>query len=99
MKPSSERWQPIYAFALLMPTFAILGFLEGGSDIMTMAEVSGLVDQLVKDHPRPAPADLAFLDQMVVWVRYGFLALPRRAGRAAVRWGRWERRRGVLRLT
>ena len=100
LKPWYERWQPIlYAFALLMPTFAILGFLEGGSDIMTMAEDPAWVDQLVKDHPRPAPADLAFLDQMVVWVRYGFLAalLAVLAARA-VRW-RWERRRGVLRLT
>ena len=100
LKPWYERWQPIlYAFALLMPTFAILGFLEGGSDIMTMAEDPAWVDQLVKDHPRPAPADLAFLDQMVVWVRYGFLAalLAVLAARAA-RW-RWERRRGVLRMT
>ena len=100
LKPWYERWQPIlYAFALLMPTFAILGFLEGGSDIMTMAEDPAWVDQLVKDHPRPAPADLAFLDQMVVWVRYGFLAalLAVLAARA-VRW-RWERRRGVLRMT
>jgi len=34
LKPWYERWQPIlYAFALLMPTFAILGFLEGGSQV------------------------------------------------------------------
>ena len=75
LKPWYERWQPIlYAFALLMPTFAILGALEGGSDIVTMAKDPAWVAQLAKDHPRPAPADLAFLDQMVVWVRYGFLA-------------------------
>ena len=84
---------------MLIPTFAILGVLEGGSDIMTMAGDPAWVEQLAKDHPRPAPADLAFLDQMVVWVRYGFLAalLAVLAARAA-RW-RWERRRGVLRMT
>src|SRR5437870_11830670 len=33
------RWQPIlYAFALLLPTLAILGALEGGRQVMTMAE-------------------------------------------------------------
>jgi adenylate cyclase len=100
LKPWYERWQPIlYAFALLMPTFAILGFLEGGSQVMTMAEDPAWVAQLLAEHPRPAPADRAFLDQMVVWVRYGFLAaLLAELGARLARW-RWERRRGVLRMT
>ena len=100
LKPWYERWQPIlYAFALLMPTFAILGFLEGGSQVMTMAEDPAWVAQLLAEHPRPAPADRAFLDQMVVWVRYGFLAaLLAVLGARLARW-RWERRRGVLRMT
>jgi adenylate cyclase len=100
LKPWYERWQPIlYAFALLMPTFAILGFLEGGSQVMTMAEDPAWVAQLLADHPRPAPEDRAILDQMVVWVRYGFLAaLLAVLGARLARW-RWERRRGVLRMT
>jgi adenylate cyclase len=100
LKPWYERWQPIlYAFALLMPTFAILGFLEGGSQVMTMAEDPAWVAQLLAEHPRPAPANRAFLDQMVVWVRYGFLAaLLAVLGARLARW-RWERRRGVLRMT
>ena len=100
LKPWYERWQPIlYAFALLMPTFAILGFLEGGSQVMTLAEDPAWVAQLLAEHPRPAPADRAFLDQMVVWVRYGFLAaLLAVLGARLARW-RWERRRGVLRMT
>ena len=100
LKPWYERWQPIlYAFALLMPTFAILGFLEGGSQVMTMAEDPAWVAQLLAEHPRPAPADRAFLDQMVIWVRYGFLAaLLAVLGARLARW-RWERRRGVLRMT
>jgi adenylate cyclase len=100
LKPWYERWQPIlYAFALLMPTFAILGFLEGGSQVMTMAEDPAWVAQLLAEHPRPAPTDRAFLDQMVVWVRYGFLAaLLAVLGARLARW-RWERRRGVLRMT
>jgi adenylate cyclase len=100
LKPWYERWQPIlYAFALLMPTFAILGFLEGGSQVMTMAQDPAWVAELMAEHPRPAPADRAILDQMVLWVRYGFLAaLLAVLGARLARW-RWERRRGVFRMT
>jgi adenylate cyclase len=46
-----------------------------------------------------APADAAVIDQMVVWVRYAFVAalLAVLAARL-LRW-HWERRRGVVRLT
>ncbi|MFL6833350.1 MAG: adenylate/guanylate cyclase domain-containing protein [Xanthobacteraceae bacterium] len=94
------RWQPIlYAFALLLPTLAILGALEGGRQVATMAEDPAWVAQFTQDHPRPAPADAAFLDQLVVWVRYAFVAalLAVLAARV-VRWY-WQRRHGVIRLT
>jgi adenylate cyclase len=100
LKPWYQRWQPIlYAFALLMPTLAILGFFEGGRQVMTMAEDPAWVAQLAQAHPRAAPADAAVIDQMVVWVRYAFVAalLAVLAARL-VRW-HWERRRGVVRLT
>jgi len=100
LKPWYERWQPIlYAFALLMPTLAILGFFEGGRQVMAMAEDPAWVAQLAKAYPRAAPADAAVIDQMVVWVRYAFVAalLAVLAARLA-RW-HWERRRGVVRLT
>src|SRR6266545_899749 len=94
------RWQPIlYAFALLLPTLAILGALEGGRQVAAMAEDPAWVAQFTQDHPRPAPADAAFLDQLVVWVRYAFVAalLAVLAART-VRWY-WQRRHGVVRLT
>jgi adenylate cyclase len=100
LKPWYQRWQPIlYAFALLMPTLAILGFFEGGRQVMTMAEDPAWVAQLAQAHPRAAPADAAVIDQMVVWVRYAFVAalLAVLAARL-VRW-HWERRHGVVRLT
>jgi adenylate cyclase len=100
LKPWYERWQPIlYAFALLLPTLAILGFFQGGRQVMAMAEDPGWAAQLATEYPRAAPADAAFIDRMVVWVRWGFLAalLAVLAARFA-RWS-WERRRGVIRLT
>jgi adenylate cyclase len=94
------RWQPIlYAFALLLPTLAILGALEAGRQVATMAEDPAWVAQFTQDHPRPAPADAAFLDQLVVWVRYAFVAaLLFVLAARTVRWY-WQRRHGVVRLT
>src|SRR5262244_1006317 len=73
LKPWYQRWQPIlYAFALLMPTLAILGALEGGRQVMAMAEDPAWVAQQAQDHAPAAPADAAIIDQLVVWVRYAF---------------------------
>ena len=94
------RWQPIlFAFALLMPTFAILGFFEGGREVMVMASDPDWIARVTQAHPRPAPADAASLDRLVVWMRYAFLAalLAVLAARV-VRWY-WERRQGVVKLT
>src|SRR5215472_721725 len=100
LKPWYPRWQPIlYAFALLMPTLAILGALEGGRQVMALAEDPAWVAQQAQDHAPAAPADAAFIDQLVVWVRYAFVAalLAVLAARM-VRWY-WQRRRGIVRLT
>src|SRR5262249_44239363 len=100
LKPWYQRWQPIlYAFALLMPTLAILGAIEGGRQVMALVQDPAWVAQFAQDHPRPAPADAAFLDQLVVWVRYAFVAGVRAC--LAAGWARWywRRGRGIARLT
>jgi hypothetical protein len=75
LKPWYQRWRPIlYAFALVMPTLAILGFFEGGRQVMAMAEDPAWLVQLAQKHPPPAPADAPIIDQLVVWVRYAFVA-------------------------
>ncbi len=101
VKPWYPRWQPVlYAFALLMPTLAILGVLEGGREVVAMAEDPAWVAQLAKTHPKPAPEDVAVIDQMVVWVRSAFLALLLAVLAARVAHWYWgKRRRGVVRLT
>jgi adenylate cyclase len=100
LKPWYERWQPIlYAFALLLPTLAILGVFEGGRQVMMLAEDPAWVARLVEEHPRPAGADAAFLDRMVVGLRFGFLAALVAVLAARIARSRWERRRGVIRMT
>jgi adenylate cyclase len=100
LKPWYGRWQPfLFAFALLLPTLAMLGYFEGGRQVMAMAQDPAWLAQLAQQHPRAAPADLAFIEAMVVWVRRGFLAaLAGVLAARLVRW-HWERRRGVIRLT
>jgi adenylate cyclase len=100
LKPWYPRWQPIlYAFALLMPTFAILGFFEGGRSVMAMAADPAWVARMIQEHPKPAPVDAAFIERMAEWLRYGFVAalLAVLAARVVRRY--WERRHGVVRLT
>jgi adenylate cyclase len=101
VKPWYQRWQPaLFAFALLLPTLAILGVLEGGRQVVAMAADPAWVTQLAKVHPRPAPEDVAVIEQMVVWVRFAFLAalVAVLAARVA-RWYWEQHRRGVVRLT
>jgi adenylate cyclase len=101
LKPWYERWQPLlFAFALLMPTLAILGYAEGGREVLALAEEPGWITQLQIAHPKPpAPDDVALIDALVLWVRLGFLgALIAVLTARTLRW-RWQRRRGLLRLT
>ena len=100
LKPWYERWQPVlFAFALLMPTVAILGYFEGGREVLGMADNPAWVAGLKAAHPNAAPKDLTLIDEFVVWVRFGFLgALVAVLAARGLRW-RWQRRRGVVRLT
>jgi adenylate cyclase len=100
LKPWYPRWQPVlYAFALLMPTFAILGFFEGGRSVIAMAEDPAWVARAINARPQTDPADSAVIASMVVWLRYFFAgALIAVLAARVVRW-HWERRRGVVRLT
>ena len=100
LKPWYERWQPLlFAFALLMPTLAILGYAEAGREVLELAQNPAWVAELHKTHPNAAPADVAFINELIVWVRIGFLgALIAVLAARILRW-HWQRRRGVVRIT
>src|SRR5260370_17266591 len=75
LKPWYPRWQPIlYAFALLLPTLAILGFFEGGRQVMALAEDPAWVAQLAQEHPPAPTTEAALLHGVVLLVRYPFVA-------------------------
>ncbi len=100
LRPWYERWQPLlFAFALLMPTLAILGYAESGREVLTLAENPDWVAEMQKVHHNAAPADVAFINLMIAWVRIGFLgALIAVLAARIARW-HWQRLRGVVRLT
>ena len=100
LRPWYPRWQPLlFAFALLMPTLAMLGALEGGRQVLYLAAEPGWLQAVQQAHPPPDAADSAFINSLIVWLRLGFLAslLAVLVARVA-RW-HWQRRRGILRLT
>src|SRR5262249_45694381 len=100
LKPWYPRWQPIlYAFALLLPTLAILGFFEGGRQVMALAEDPAWVAQLAQDHPHAPPADAALIDAVVLGVRWALVAALVAVLAARLARSRWQRRRGIVRLT
>ncbi len=101
LKPWYPRWQPVlFAFALLLPTLAILGFGEGMLRVVALTHDPGFIAQVQLAHPRARPAaDAAVIDRLVIELRLGFLAslLGVLAARVARR--QWQRWRGIVRLT
>ena len=70
LKPWYPRWQPIlYAAALLVPTLAILGALEGGREVIAQAADPAWVAEMRRAHPPPSAADHATIDRMIEWLR------------------------------
>jgi adenylate cyclase len=100
LKPWYPRWQPVlYAAALLLPTLALLGYLEAGREVATMAQDPSWVAQLDRIHPAAKGANAVALERLKVWLLCGFAAAL-----AAVLLARIVRRsiqhsRGLVRLT
>lgn len=101
LKPWYARWQPIlFAFALLLPTLAILGFGEGVLQVARMAHDPAFIAKVAHEYPHArSAADADTVDRLVVWLRLGFLAALLGVLGARVARGQWQRWRGVVRLT
>jgi adenylate cyclase len=99
LKPWYPRWQPLlYALALLVPTLALLGFVEAGREVAAAAQDPAWVSALDARHPAAQGAERLALEQLKIWLLAGFAAtllavLPAWFVRRAV-----QRRRGLLRL-
>ena len=100
LKPWYPRWQPLlYAVALLVPTLAIVGVLEGAREVVAQSADPAWVVEMRRVHPQPAPADLATIDEMILWLRRFFVLALAAVLVARILRSYWERRHGVIRLS
>jgi adenylate cyclase len=101
LKPWYPRWQPLlYAAALLVPTLAILGVLEGGREVIAQSADPAWVEAMMRAHPEPAAAaDRAMIGRMIVGLRRFFVIALVAVLVARVLRSYWERRHGVIRLS
>jgi adenylate cyclase len=99
LKPWYQRWQPLlYALALIVPSFALLGFVEAGREVAWEARDPAWVTALDAAHPAAQGAARAALEQIKMWLLMGFALalLAVLAARLARR--QYQRARGLLRL-
>jgi adenylate cyclase len=100
LKPWYPRWQPLlYAVALLVPTLAFVGVLEGAREVVAQSVDPAWIAEMRRVHPQPAPADLATIDQMILWLRRFFVFALIAVLVARIVRSYWERRHGVIRLS
>jgi adenylate cyclase len=99
LKPWYERAQPLlFAFALLFPVVALLGYAEAGREVLTrIPREPGFIPSALEG--RPSDAARAVLERVVFWGRIGFLGtlgvlLAARAVRRA-----WQARHGLVRIS
>jgi adenylate cyclase len=100
LKPWYPRWQPLlYAVALLVPTLAFVGVLEGAREVIAQSTDPVWIAEMRRVHPQPAPADMAIIEQMIVWLRRFFVLALAAVLVARIVRSYWERRHGVIRLS
>lgn len=100
LKPWYGRAQPLlFAGALLLPTLAILGYFVAGRQVAALAADPAWLAELFRRHKQLAPGDAAHIAALVAAARWGFLGAVAAVLVARILRHRWERRRGIVRLT
>jgi adenylate cyclase len=99
LKPWYSAWQPaLQAVALLVPVLAVLGFAEGGKQVLDrIATEPGLFDHIRASAPSPAAAAVM---RELIWSLRGLVVAALAAVLALrVLRGLRQRRRGLIRIT
>lgn len=100
LKPWYERWRHIlFAFALLIPTLSLAGFLQGSKAVAALALEPGWFEAFRVHANWPDTDELQKIVTYKNAFTFGFLALL--ASAFALRYARawWEGWRGIVRLT
>ena len=95
-----RRWYPrvsagLFAFALLLPTLALVGYLAGGREVAALARTPGWRDELARATHPPSPAQTATL--VDIRIRFLDAYLVALIGVLAARGARhlWQRRQSI----
>ncbi len=101
LRPWYPRWQPyLFAAALLLPTFSILGVFEGGSQVAAMTQDPAALARLLAEHPQARPPeDVAYVMALTGILRLGFMVTLIGVLLARVARWHWRRRKGIVRIT
>jgi adenylate cyclase len=100
LKPWYERAQPfLYAFALLLPVFALLGYVTAGRQVAALAQDPAWLAQTYQEDYRPPLADQLQLERIAFGLRLFFIGSIGGVLLARLARGRWQKRHGVSRVT
>ena len=100
LKPWYPRWRlALFALALLIPTLALGGWLQGTKEALALAADPAWFEAFKARIRWPDMVEMAALGQLANIFTFGFLGLFALA--LALRFARiyWERLRGIVRLT
>ncbi|MBV9521826.1 MAG: adenylate/guanylate cyclase domain-containing protein [Alphaproteobacteria bacterium] len=100
LKPWYETAQPyLFAFALLLPVFAMLGFLVAGARVAALAQDPEWVRQTFELRHRPPLPQQALLMNLIWALRLFFVASVGAVLIARIGRRRWQKRHGVSRVS
>ena len=100
LKPGFKPWAGAYlAFAILVPVLSLLGFYQGGKEVIAMAQDKAQLDQMIASFRLPGPEVVAFVVSLPLWERLGFLGVVLLVFLARVGRALNARRRGIVRLS
>jgi adenylate cyclase len=100
LKPWYEAAQPyLFAFALLLPVLALLGYVVAGRHVAMLAQDPAWVAETLRLYRPPSPEGLAALKEIILALRGFVLAAIVAALLARIARRRWQKRHGVARIT
>ncbi len=100
LKPWYPVAQPyLFAFALLLPVFAMLGFLVAGAHVAALAQDPAWVRETLQLRYRPPPAQQAQIMDIAWALRFFFVASVGAVLVARLARRRWQKRHGVSRIS
>ena len=100
VRPWFERWRALaLTAAVLFPILSLLGTIEAGRQVVTLAAEPGWTERAFAHLRLPTPEEAAALDQIIFDLQCFFVGAVAAALLARLARGLWRRRRGLVRIS